>query len=768
MSSPIVKWPVLLLSAVLVGGGVVAYFAGAGPGDGATAGPGATFVENASCFLCHADERAAWTGSHHDLAMDHATPKTVLGDFDDASFAHHGVTSRFYRRDERFFVETDGPDGTLAEFEIKFVFGYTPLQQYLIELDGGRLQCLQVSWDTENKRWYHTFDEPTPHDGPLHWTGMQFNWNFMCAECHSTNLQRNYDVSSNTYATTWSDIDVGCQACHGPGSEHVAWARAGGKPEDQNKRLAVSLKAAKPEVDHCARCHSRRVHVSDAYRYGEDFLDHYAPALLTEPLYYPDGQIHDEVYVYGSFLQTKKHHRGVRCTDCHDPHSARLKRPGNETCTHCHQPNPPERFPSIARGEYDTPAHHFHLQGAKGSACVDCHMPARTYMGVDPRRDHSFRVPRPDLTEKIGTPNACNGCHDDETPAWAVGEIAKRHTDYVTKRVDVLHFGQVFAAARAGRADAIPGLTLLLGDPDKEAIVRATAAHHLGAARHPESLRALSTALGDPEPLVRGAAAAGIDELVGADGPPELLRRQKAAWLSPLLSDATRWVRTKAARALVDARAQVPQRHASAYASAIEEWLARHRSQADRPGSHLNLGAYHEARRDPAAAESAYLRALALDPGFAPARFNLATLYNGQGRNAQAVRQLREVVERDEENGEAWYSLGLLHAETNDVARSVAALARAAKLLPGSARVARNYALALRKADRLDEAHVAFAKASRLAPDDGELLVAWGMLSIDRRDGAHVRDVASRLRELGPNGVRAAQALLAALDAARD
>ena len=424
----------------------------------------ARFVPRSTCVGCHRQEYEAWKGSHHDLAMDVATDATVLGDFDGATFTHFGTTSRFFKRDGKFFVNTDGPDGKPADFEVQYTFGAQPLQQYLLALEGGRLQALTICWDTEHKRWFHVYDEPIAHDDELHWTGLRYNWNSMCAECHSTDLRKNFDPETNAFSTTWSEIDVSCQACHGPGSRHAEWALdvARGEvaaTEDETKGLEVRLKDpdASVQVEACARCHARRSEVGGDYRHGKPFMDHYAPQLLTEGMYHADGQILDEVYVYGSFLQTKKRRRGVRCSDCHDAHTARLRRPGNELCVHCHQQQPPPQFETLKPKVYDTPAHHFHEKDGSGSQCVDCHMPARTYMVVDPRRDHSFRVPRPDLSVKLGTPNACNGCHTEQSAQWAAEAVERWYPRTETRPQ---HFAEIFHAARAGSIDAGPHLNL--------------------------------------------------------------------------------------------------------------------------------------------------------------------------------------------------------------------------------------------------------------------------------------------------------------------
>jgi predicted CXXCH cytochrome family protein len=344
-----------------------------------------TFVGSQACAGCHADATKAWTGSQHARAMQEATEQNVLGDFADRRFEHRGSSAVFSRRDGKFFVRTDGPDGKAADFEIRYTFGVEPLQQYLIELPGGRLQALTVAWDIAGKRWFSLYpNETVPAHDELHWTRRQQNWNFMCADCHSTNLRKNYDAATDTFATAWSEIHVGCESCHGPGSNHVVWAA---KPDgDPRKGLTVilderagvrwamdaktgnstrsKLRDADKEIEVCAQCHARRAQIAEGYHAGKPLLDHYVPTLLVEHAYHADGQQRDEVYNWGSFLQSKMYRQGVTCSDCHDPHSGHLKAAGNALCAQCHSPE-----------KYAAKTHHFHAAGSEGAHCVNCHMP---------------------------------------------------------------------------------------------------------------------------------------------------------------------------------------------------------------------------------------------------------------------------------------------------------------------------------------------------------------------------------------------------------
>ena len=653
---------------------------------------GIAYVDEATCAECHAPQYRAWSGSHHDLAMQPATPATVLGDFDDASFTHQGVTSRFFKRDGRFFVNTEGADGRLADFELAYTFGVEPLQQYLAPFPGGRLQSLPVAWDTRRGEWFHLYPgERIPPGDALHWTGRYQTWNAMCAECHSTNLRKNYDASSDTYRTVWDVIDVGCQACHGPGGNHVEWARAGqsrSAPDALAARLVVDLAASdsQTEIQACAGCHAHRQRISGADRHRRPLLDDFQPSTLRDGLYFPDGQIRDEVYVWGSFAQSRMHRAGVRCSSCHDPHGLDLRAEGNAVCVQCHREAPDARFPQLASRRYDTSEHHFHAPESPGAQCVSCHMPARTYMGVDARRDHSFRVPRPDLSVELGTPNACTQCHTDETDQWAAARAAEWWD-----LPPLPHFAEVLAAARRGDPEAESGLRRIADDRDQAPIVRATALEHLPR-YGPGALEPAVSAATDGDPLVRAAAAAAMEHLEP---------RRRIAALLPLLDDPVRAVRVEAARALTSVpRAALDARQAARFDAALAELFEAESTSADLPGANLNLGVLHSRTGDRAAAESAYRRALDFDPDFAPARFNLANLLNRQGRNGEAEAVLCAGLERAPDNGELHYSLGLLLAEEQRFEEAAASLERAAALMPGRPRVRRNLGLVLQRLGR--------------------------------------------------------------------
>jgi Flp pilus assembly protein TadD len=730
----------------------------------------ARYVGGQVCAGCHAAETERWKGSHHALAMQKAGATTVLGDFADVRVEHSGVTTTFSHSGDKFMVRTDGPDGALHEYEIAYTFGVSPLQQYLIAMPGGRLQALGIAWDSRpteqgGQRWFHLYPgQELPAGDRLHWTGRDQTWNYMCADCHLTNLEKNYSLATDTYATAWSDLDVSCEACHGPGSRHVGWAKAHGPAGDGPDKMGLTawLKPTDPgqwemnpatgiagrtaplvsaEFDGCAACHSRRKVIARDHPPGAPFLDAYLPALLEPGLYHADGQIDGEVYEYGSFLQSRMHAAGVTCSNCHDPHSLKLRAEGNALCAQCHLP---ERF--------DVAAHHHHQPGSAGAQCVDCHMPTKTYMVVDARRDHSIRVPRPDLSVALGTPNACTQCHAGRSAEWAAQAVAEW---YPHGRQTMPHYATALHAGRTGAADAEQQLDRLILDRSQPAIVRASALRLLARYATAASEPALQAAIADPDPLVRSAAPRALT----SSASPAALRS-----IASLLRDPVRAVRIEAARALAGTDLLLlPPELQTAFVGATKELVAADLVDADRPEAHLNLGLLETRRREPDAAEREYRTALRLDPGFVPALVNLADLDRARGQDQQGAELLRKALSIEPNNADVQHSLGLLLVRRHDYAGALDLLRRASELAPENARYAYVYAVALNSTGAPANAITLLERTHEQHPADRDVLM--GLVSIARDAGDFVTALrhARELLTLAPGDTQL-QALVAELE----
>lgn len=594
------------------------------------------YVGSDSCTTCHRDIAEAWAGSHHALAWTEPGPDTVLAEFHDTGFQLGDMTARFRLSDGAYGVTVTETDGTTTEHKIHSVVGVAPLQQYLIEVEEGRLQSFDVVWDVERAEWYHLYpDQDLPPDDGLHWTGPYKGWNARCAECHATGYRRNYSLRSDSYRPVQAEIGVGCEACHGPGAAHLDWAaEAPFEPAGLDAygfTMDFDMADRDGYVEQCAGCHSRREALADGNPLpGTAYHDAYTLALLRPGLYEPDGQIRDEVYVYGSFLQSKMYARGVGCGNCHDPHGADLLIEGNGLCTQCHSETGNAAFPTLRKALYDAPAHHFHEDGSDGARCVSCHMTERTYMGIDARRDHSFRVPRPDLGARIGAPDTCTDCHTDRDQGWAAHEIAAR---FPTSTHRGTHYGEALAAGRNDPQAASGALLGLALNADHPGIVRATAASMLHNQSIPGLPEAAIPLIADPDPLVRAASA----RLQAGAAPQDRIAR-----LMPLLSDPTRSVRIEAARALLDLPTQgLRPSQSAALRAGIAEWQRTLSNRLDFPETHLVLGGLALSQRNAPAATAAFRRAVAMDPQRAEAWSMLVRLAHA----TEGPRAARRVLE---------------------------------------------------------------------------------------------------------------------------
>jgi predicted CXXCH cytochrome family protein len=701
----------------------------------------ANFVGAAACMQCHQNEFKAWTGSRHQLAMQSANESTVLGDFGNAKFKYYGIESTFFKRDGKFMIRTDGPDGKLTDYEVKYTFGVWPLQQYLIEFPGGRYQSLTIAWDTRPKneggqRWFHLYPkEKIDYKHQLHWTGLYQNWNMQCADCHTTNLHKGYDAAANLYKTTFSEINVSCESCHGPGSLHVEWAKQAKAPSspqydkgltvllqsrwqeawkfpDANTKYAQRDKPADPAVmNACAACHARRSTIAEGGQPGASLEDTHRLAMITPPLYYPDGQQRDEDYIWGSFLQSKMFQKGVTCMDCHDPHTEKLRDEGNALCVRCHN--------AVV---FDSEKHHFHRMGTKGALCVECHMPAKNYMLINARRDHSIRVPRPDLSPSLGAPNACTNCHTDRKPEWAAGAMDKWYGATWRERPQ---YGTTLNTAETQGAKSLPALIDLAGKPDSPAIVRAAAATLAQPHLRPGFLTATEALLKDPDPEVR-IAALGLLEQFDA--------KVRVRTCAASLSDPIRGVRIEAARVLADVPDnQFPIEQRKARENATKEYLDSLELNADWPVGNVNLGNLYQRQGHIDKAITAYERALSLDSHLIGAYVNLADAYRQQKRDDAGEQVLRRGLSVLPRAADLHYVLGLLLVRKGDKTAALKELATAVKLAPDNARYAYVYAVGLNSIGKRDKALAMLKATDARHPYDLDVLGA--LISINREAG---------------------------------
>lgn len=693
-------------------------------------GYGSDYVGSDACIDCHQKEYQAWQGSDHERAMLHASVDSVLGDFNNASLESKGEPSRFFKKGEEYWVNIQGPDDKFQDYKISYTFGHYPLQQYMVEFDDGRVQLIPFAWDSRaeaegGQRWFNLYPDLNKHDD-FYWTNAGQNWNFMCADCHSTNLQKRYDSASDQYDTTYSEINVGCEACHGPASKHLEWAEKKSLANHEHMGFERDLSKAvkqwvmkegkstfQPEGVHatdqmkvCAQCHSRRTQLTEnADHVKTGFLDKYRLSLISPELYHHDGQIFDEDYVYGSYLQSKMADKGVSCTNCHDPHTSKLAIPQEAVCAQCHIPT-----------EFTPENHTFHEAGSEASQCVTCHMPQTTYMQVDPRRDHSWKVPRPDLSEHLGTPNVCTDCHSDQTNKWAAEKVKSWFPN--SQRYNEKHFAIAFYAADIGYRGAEDALSLTAQDANQKDIIRASALSRMAPYSGKNTTVALARAVKHESELIRFGAIEGSQSFEFKD-----------RWqiLKPLLSDPVLAVRTEAAGALVSNWQQMSSEQRKALEPALEEYIDIQEFNADRGFGRTNLGNIYSAQGKYDQAIEAYLGAIKVEPIFANSYVNLAELYRQQGNEVKAFQTLEQGMAAQPNSGALKYSAALSLLRQDQKVQATEMLRLSTEAEPQNSQYWFLYGLALETAD-LSKASQALDKAFRLSGNPQQLYAKCEML----------------------------------------
>lgn len=691
----------------------------------------ATYVGSTSCQSCHTKEFSDWKKSDHYLAMQQAHDSTVLGDFNNSFYSADGVDSKFFKRSGKFYINTQGEDGKNHDFEVLYVFGYFPLQQYLVGFPGGRMQSTRISWDSREKKWFHQYaGQRINHKDWLHWTGNSQNWNTMCASCHSTNLQKNYNFTEDKYNTTWSEINVACESCHGPGSKHLDVVnsqeyRNGERIQNSGLRYAKNPNP-QLQLNTCAPCHARKSDVANELIQSDEIMDNMIPQIITNEFYFADGQIDDEDYEYSSFLQSRMFQKEVRCSNCHNPHSGKLVAAGNNLCMSCHEP------------KYNSTEHHFHALNTEGAQCINCHMPVKTYMGNDHRRDHSFRIPRPDQSITYATPNTCTSCHKSKSATWAAEAVKKWYG--ATRRY---HFSDNLLPGSLLNDKSEKHLLKLLSDTLQPEIARATAVHYLGNFQTQPAADALIRALSDAKPLVRYHAIRSLENF-----PPEVW--QQVAYHN--LTDRVRAVRIASGdlyhRLPPEA---IPAVARNAFAAADAENRKYLQYQRDFAVGNVMVADYHLQGGDHLNAITHYIRGLQKDSLMNYARLNLAAAYNSAGRNSEALKALRGASVIDPQNERIFYNLGLLYYEMNDTDAAMKSFQRAIQLGSVDGGLYYNYGLLLQQQGKLKEAEEVLLKGFAIDPQAININYALAYLYVNQQLPKKARRHAEVLKRVDPN-----------------
>ncbi|WNO11435.1 multiheme c-type cytochrome [Teredinibacter sp. KSP-S5-2] len=707
------------------------------------------------CASCHTQQFSEWKSSHHFHAMAEINSATNVGEFLNQTIEFDGAKATFKQIDGQYFIDMPNVNGKQVEYRVTHTFGYYPLQQYMFEEGRGKFQYFPYAWDSRSKeeggqRWFVLHPDHKPND-EFHWTQMGQNWNQMCADCHSTEFKKGFDLESMSYQSTYDEINVGCAACHGDSTQHMRWAAGETsiadkgypdyigsktplfKSDGKGSMTGITALKSSKQIDICAACHSRRTPFEDR-ALPEHFYETYQPSLLTSELYHLDGQIWDEDYVWGSLLQSKKYQAGVTCTNCHNPHSGNLKLPGNYVCTQCHEAN-----------TYDVTAHHGHQADTQGAYCVDCHMPATTYMQVDDRRDHAFKIPRPDLTQSLGVPNACNDCHEDKTPAWSERAILQWHPD--SKYIGSEHFAQAFHKAELGTADSGRALSKIAQDGQTPDIIRASALQRMALVPGRDAMLAIIRGVRDENPLMRQAA-------IVAAVPYSLSDRWPM--LNTLLNDDLKPIRTEAARALAGSLVQAEALGLVAVdkkrlQDVLEEYREVQTYAADRGSSHTNLGNLEKVLGHPKNAEKHYRKAIEVEPAFIPAYVNLADLYREWQNENQVQDILSRALTKQPKADSVLYAMAMSFVRSGNKEKAVKYLQSAANGAEPNPSIVYTYALLLQDIGNRDASIEQFQRAYTLNPSNPDINYSLALNYQAKGDYSNALRHAKKLAQLIPN-----------------
>ncbi len=635
------------------------------------------------CMECHEDVYHHWQESHHGqanrlISWDNEDDRLA---FDNESFESPNHSWKFYREGDDAIVEFNG-----KKHIARMAIGITPLIQYLTEDVDGRWATVSAAWDPEKKEWFDTFDmdDRTESDWG-HWTNRGMNWNVQCAYCHMTEFHKNYDPETDAYSSTWTEMAISCVQCHGDIAE---------KPSDNGCLIDLKEHASVPRetvIESCATCHSRRGEFDDDFKFGDKYADHYMLTLPTEPhLYYADGQILNEDYVWGSLRQSKMGHKGIDCLNCHDPHSTKLKLPieGNMICLQCHATG-------VDGAQIINPTEHsFHPEDSTGNSCVECHMRQTTYMGRDPRRDHGFHIPDPLLTKELGIPNSCNECHDKlgnegEDVDWAIKWVDEWYGDKM-KRPER---NRTRAIQRAFNGEYAIDDLLAVYPEQVNPFWQATLLRTMLPWAHDPRLQELAQGASRHEdPLVRVTAVPIIAQMPNAN-----------AWLEPMLSDEIREVRLAAAFEMREDLSQ---------ASSIRKELeASLNHTSDQPAGAMRRGqmAVSRGKREEAAR---WMKKATEWDSSSPAPYEAYAVVLGQlNKPEEALEQLKVATDLDTTSPRYPYLMALTLAELGKLDEAEANFRESVRREPRFDRAWYNLGLLLAQQEKLGEAVVALKNA---------------------------------------------------------
>jgi tetratricopeptide (TPR) repeat protein len=697
----------------------------------------ASYGGSPSCAKCHEQQFKLWQSSHHgqaerlpDWELDReafASTRTVKIGLDHV---------QPLAGSNRFWMAVDNAEGGTSTQEVKRIIGVSPLWQMLIARPGGRLQATEAAYHPQTKEWFDVYGTENRRAGEWgHWAGRGMNWNSMCAACHNTRLLKNYRETTDDYQTAMAETAVGCEACHGPMAEHNRWqaAHPGRKSDPSIHRLSRDQMFSV-----CGSCHSRRQEITGDFAPGDDFFDHYVLSIPDETeTFYADGQIRDEDYEFTSFMGSRMHQAGVRCADCHEPHSSEIRLAGNNMCLSCHT------LAGSPAPKIDAQTHSRHRAGTPGDQCVDCHMPQTTYMQRHGRHDHGFTVPDPLLTRELGIPNACGKCHADKSVEWAI-EQRNSWPAYGHLEENRVRARKVAAARNAQLSPANELLAWL--KTETNAFWSAVATGLLRPSIDETNVAsALVAQLKSTNVLVRITAAHALEP--AAESGNGLAR----AAVNQAEKDPVRAVRVEAAWTL--------RRSLSSDSKAQSDLLRMLRQNSDQPGGALQNAIFHLDRDDWPGALKWFEGGIQWDTNSAALREAFAVALSMHGEPERALAELKTACVLEPRNAEFRYKLALAFNEVGDKASARESLEKTVQLDPKLARAWYNLGLIYNGENQIDKALDALLRAESIESRVADIPYARATILLNAGRNGEARSAALRALEINPNYTLARQLL---------
>lgn len=662
------------------------------------------YAGSKSCLECHEKFYGLWSTSRHGLAMQPYHSEFAKNQLSPQS-AELRIGKFRYRFDiaQGVVYEADAKGTKL--YKVAYALGGKNIYYFLTPFPGGRLQTLPLAYDVNKKGWFDTAASGVRHfpgaepGQPVSWKDSGYTFNTGCYNCHVSQLSSNYDLTTDTYKTTWAEPGINCETCHGPSAEHNRLMKETPKGQQPKDMKIISAKRFTPAQHNatCSGCHAKASAVTSSYQPGERFFDHYDLATLEDPDFYPDGRDLGENYTFTSWLMSPCAKAGnLHCVKCHTSsgrYRFKAEEKANDACLPCHE-----------QRVKNTPAHTHHKPEGPANKCVSCHMPMTAFARMN-RTDHSMLPPTPASTMAYKSPNACNICHQDQDAAWADGYVRKWHKkDYqasALKRAALIH------EARKRNWKLLPAMLDYLARKDRDEVTATSLIRMIPASGDQRIVPVLLASLKDPSPLVRGAAADALQHVPS---------REAVQALVAATGDDYRLVRIRAAASL-SAYPQLSLGGAAAKSveAANKEYIASLTARPDLWPSHYNLGNYYLNRNDFKQAVASYESALKIEPGAAPVLVNESMAYARMGNNKNAIESLEKALKVNPDNAAANLNMGLLKAQLNDPAAAEQSFKKALRADPRMAQAAYNLCV-ITSQNRIHEAVAWCKKASDLSP----------------------------------------------------